>query len=407
MIRFIPDTLREWLLRPIAMAAPDGWVYTEICAPDFRFAILLLLLAAVLAFRIRRDGVRLGRPLLAAIFLCAISFVPWLATTGNGRYFMPYLLLVGPLCIALAVRLPVTAAMRSFVVVMVVAAQGFALAQNSPWKPFDSWEWIPWREAPYFSIDTAPVANDKDVTYVGISLMTLSLIAPQFPPEVRWVNLSTFDGADVGKGRIRHYERMNELLDGGRLRLLHRTQPRAIEEEVMQPNVRAVTEIDAALAPHRLALRKPTDCVLLRSRSLSKLTMTMEGDSPQRKAQLEDRAGFWACTLVRVPDAPVPREPTPAELHAKAVFEKVETLCPRFFPAGQETVRTTGTVHVRIYHASDSILMLASDDELYIKYERALNPQRLALGKEVLQPGFRLDCNAFRGRSGLPWERAI
>jgi hypothetical protein len=51
--------------------------------------------------------------------------------------------------------------------------------------------------------------------------------------------------------------------------------------------------------------------------------------------------------------------------------------------------------------------MLARTDELYMKYERTLNPQRLALGEEVLRPDFRMDCNAFKGRSGLPWDREI
>ena len=37
MIRFLADTWRDALLRPVAMAAPNSSVYIEIAAPDFRF----------------------------------------------------------------------------------------------------------------------------------------------------------------------------------------------------------------------------------------------------------------------------------------------------------------------------------------------------------------------------------
>ncbi|MBK7990381.1 MAG: hypothetical protein IPK05_10415 [Comamonadaceae bacterium] len=41
MIRFLADTWRDALLRPVAMAAPNSSVYIEIAAPDFRFVLAL------------------------------------------------------------------------------------------------------------------------------------------------------------------------------------------------------------------------------------------------------------------------------------------------------------------------------------------------------------------------------
>jgi hypothetical protein len=41
MIRFLADTWRDAILRPVAMAAPNSSVYIEIAAPDFRFALHL------------------------------------------------------------------------------------------------------------------------------------------------------------------------------------------------------------------------------------------------------------------------------------------------------------------------------------------------------------------------------
>ena len=41
MIRFLPDTWLDALLRPVAMAMPDGWIYVETMAPDLRFVFVL------------------------------------------------------------------------------------------------------------------------------------------------------------------------------------------------------------------------------------------------------------------------------------------------------------------------------------------------------------------------------
>jgi hypothetical protein len=91
----------------------------------------------------------------------------------------------------------------------------------------------------------------------------------------------------------------------------------------------------------------------------------------------------------------------------KSVFEKLESLCPRFFPPGQTSVGQPSAPFERGYSSSDSSLTVTVSGDVYLKYARALNSQRIASTLEVLSEGFKLDCNQFRGRSGLPWEREI
>ena len=38
---------------------------------------------------------------------------------------------------------------------------------------------------------------------------------------------------------------------------------------------------------------------------------------------------------------------------------------------------------------------------------RALNPENIGTLGSVSAPGFKMDCNTIRGRSGLPWERKL
>ncbi|MBK6928755.1 MAG: hypothetical protein IPH15_14970 [Comamonadaceae bacterium] len=96
MIRFLADTWRDAILRPMAMAAPNSSVYIEIAAPDFRFALALGLGFLALISTRKASRAPGWLPTLALFALVFLSFIPWMRTTGNGRYFMPYLILIGP-----------------------------------------------------------------------------------------------------------------------------------------------------------------------------------------------------------------------------------------------------------------------------------------------------------------------
>src|SRR4051794_30849491 len=128
------------------MAAPDANVYIEIMAPDFRFAFVLALLAflgTVALFRRDRPLATSGpaRPVVVLLAVVAAALLPWLATTGNGRYFLAGLLIVGPLCVGLARLLPATRGTRLAVVLGMLALQAFAVQQSAPWR---AWTKVPW-----------------------------------------------------------------------------------------------------------------------------------------------------------------------------------------------------------------------------------------------------------------------
>lgn len=182
MIRFSPDTWFEAVMRPLAMALPQSWIYTEIMAPDMRFAALILALAiaAVLWLQGRR-WMGDNRALVILLLVVAFSFPVWLLTGGNGRYFMAILLLVGPVLVAVWHRLPLQAAKKWMLMLLFAAMQVTAIAVNPPWDPFDTFEWVRWRDTGYFHLDTRAVADDKGVTYVTLPGQTNSLVAPCFP----------------------------------------------------------------------------------------------------------------------------------------------------------------------------------------------------------------------------------
>jgi hypothetical protein len=406
IIRFMADTWRDAVMRPLAMAAPNSWVYTEIFAPDFRFVFALgLAVAALIAMSIYKRPNADRWPVLILLGLTFLSFVPWMATSGNGRYFMPYLVLVGPLCIGLVNILSCTKGMKASIVLLVLGMQGFALFQNNPWKPFNSWGGTPWLDAPYFSIDVDPKAIDPNTTYITVTKLSMSLLAPQFPAASRWVNLSVFEGSDVSKPS-RIYDPVVKILGvSTSLKLFQRSKPQWMQVGTDQPNQIALNAFNKDLQPHRLAIKVPTDCKLLASKSQGFSVLQVTSDNADEASR--HTPGFWICALEYPVATALKAQLTEGSMKAAQVFEKMESLCPRFFPPGQTMVDTHPSGYSRAYPGSDTSLILKQDGDLYVKNELALDPEKIGQADEVLNKRQSMDCTKFRGRSGLPWEREI
>lgn len=409
MIRLMADTWREAVLRPIAMAAPNAWVYTEIMAPDFRFALALgLVLIVSISTATKKTTAIHWRPVIVLFGLTFSSFVPWMATSGNGRYFMPYLLLIGPLCIGLISILACSRSMKASVTLLVLIVQGHALYLNNPWSPAGSWALVPWLETGYFPIELDQRSIDPATTYISVTSPAFTLVAPQFPAESRWVNLSAFDDLDVTEWSI-GYDPIRKILETSKsLKLFQRSTPRAMAAGTIQPNQAIIASLNAYLKPHHISLKEPTDCTLSRSKSLVFTTILAHDESAEETERINANAGFWICSLqYSVSTHKLVTELTEEQIDARRVFERMETLCPRFFAPGKKLVNSHPVGYSRSYSSSDSTLIVTRDGDVYLDYARTLTPQRIASVKEMMQSQYSNSCTNFKGRAGLPWEREI
>jgi hypothetical protein len=262
-------------------------------------------------------------------------------------------------------------------------------------------------ETQYFSIELDHKSIDPETTYITVAGQTLALVAPQFPAESRWVNLSVFNGSDISKPSIL-YDPVRRILQASKsLKLFQRAAPRAMVAGSDQPNQAAISAINEYLRPHRLAMKEPTDCKLFASKSLAFTTMVATDDNEEEATRIKDKAGFWICSL-QYPVAIAPSVTlSDGAIKATQVFGKMEALCPRFFSPGQVLVGNHPAGYSRGYPSSDSSLILTRDGDLYVQNARALNPERIGRADEVLSAQYSTDCTKFKGRSGLPWEREI
>lgn len=394
MIRFLPDTWVEALLRYFAMVAPNSNVYIEIAAPDFRFAAFAVLLIAAL-FCPRR--LIQARPVLALSTLILIATMPWLVSSGNGRYWIPVLLCVGPVVVGLICLLPVTRSFRFFLAGGLLAAQVFVVLQNPPWE---SWGMADWDEAPYYRIElphavTASPGN-APVTYVTVSSNSFSLVAPQFPPDARWMNISS----RAASARERQ-SREQFLAAAKKLELLAPT----LDSEVTadgQPSASFLRAMNMLMAPSRLSIDPAQRCELLPS-----IGMRAMATKKHEVAEADlARIGFWLCPLrLSAVDAPpLARPMLPAR--TEAAFAAVERMCPRFFPKGSASLPIPGGA-LRQYADSDMKLYVMDDGKVWYRYWRALNATLIGSVDDVTSGKAALDCTRLHGRSGLPWDREI
>lgn len=404
-MRFQPDNWLEALLRPVAMAAPDANVYVEIMAPDFRFifVLALLVLVAAMSLALRRRGAEAGdgthrRAGARTVFILAAAlatgFVPWLATTANGRYFLAGLLIVGPVCVGLAWLLPLTRAMRLALAVGMVALQAFVVQQSIPWR---AWTMASWNEPPYFHVDVPPESRARPATYVTLSAISYSLLAPMFHPQSRWISLHNAPFPDRVTADGRRTADFLAKADPGSLTLLAPAVPGMLTPQRL-PNAGVSGAIDQQLAPYQLAL-VPGACRFLASRGLA--DMGLGDKTPRERAQ----SGFWLCQLARRQGA-APGA-LPANRH-DAVFKALEAQCPRLFPpGGDRDSQALPNGEVRTYLRAEMKAYVYDSGEVYYKYYRALNPVLVGKADDLLAGRSRLDCGKIRGRSGLPWEREI
>jgi hypothetical protein len=395
LTRFQPDGWLEALARPFSMALPDGSVYVEIIAPDLRFGAAILLLLLLLILRRGRPHLPRATAVLGGVSL--VAFALWLATSGNGRYFLPFLFVIGPLAVALAHLLPLTRNARLATVSLVLLAHGLMLVDAQPWR---GWGLSAWRDAPAFAVDVPPEFAANPQTFVVFTSISYSLIFPQFHPQSHWINLSAL------------HPNTNASIEGRRMQALLSAAPRPYllvptVAHYTRPDGQPLAELedvlDKRLAPYRIARDRTQACRVLPSRGAAR--MALRDESALTKEALA-RNGFWACALRYPVEPPASRtEALPTQKY-DPVFDKLETGCPRFFPAGETRTQILPEGATRGYPSTDMILYVLGNDIVYYKYWRALNLVRIGTSAEVLQPGFQFDCSQIQGRGG-PWGREI
>lgn len=258
--RFIPHDWLEFLLAPLRMASSSSWVYVENSAPDLRPAVLLLCAIAGLVLtraRLQRQSAGVSRErrvtpaMLLGVFF-VVSALLWLGASGNGRYAIPQLLLVGPLLVVVVFNLAGHARIaRMACVTLIVIQLAVQLMSGNP-----RWGTAPWGGA---WLEVAPLPAQVEVPhgYVFFGQSTASFIAPFVHPHSGFLAMQgilPLQPGGPGDARVRRFVRHFD----GRLVLVFRSSARAEDVNRFPPAVHAELSqwglgIDASRRCHLLS----------------------------------------------------------------------------------------------------------------------------------------------------------
>jgi hypothetical protein len=339
--RFTPMDVGAALALPFRMIVLDRAVYSEVFAPDIRFAALLVAAVALpIVTARRRASVKALRGTdwrVVAFF--AAGLVLWLATSANARYGMVLLLLAGVVFARLAERLLAPGIARVVIAVLLAVQLGMlVLASPSRWfaEPW-SRQWLPY---------AVPERGLREpALYLTVEVLSMSVVAPLLHPASSFVNFRGQHSIPTDSPRLA------ALLERHRGRV--RTLGRALELVDGKPRQDAVKPYDDTLL--RIGYQVDTgDCFAIPWRS--------DGDDPL------SRAANWLAGVRPSPPSTfsvvscalraVTRDPADIEEEERisALFDRMEKSCPALFRGQTAVTERLGSGWSRNYSGLDARL---------------------------------------------------
>lgn len=344
--RFIPATFDAALMRPFAMLAPDPMVQYELAAPDVRYAVLSVVVLALLArwaWRLtnRRTNAapssQQGPPSRALVALgCGflVDWILWLTASGNGRYFIPMACVAGALCVVLVLRLlSAWPKLRNYTLAAIFMVQLIGVFVGSGYRPH-----LPWTNGPWFAVSVPASLTSRPHLFLMLGGQTNSFIIPDMPRTSGFVNLDggyKLLGPDGPNGRrveslIRRY--------APHVRVVVRDRLSNADQASTLPDAQVVGD---TLGPFGLKV-EPDQCAKIVARGVMiPYRIGIGARGANRPHVPESHTEYLlACRVVRVPVDQVLQ--LSARHAADLAFDHLEESCPALFAPPQPGDRIMG-----------------------------------------------------------------
>ena len=346
--RFLPRGILEGLAQLFRMAHYHSGIYAEPMLPDLRPA-LIVIFAGIAFTKISWGKLRGGNvgnfetdtPRGVVLWFFLIAAALWLATSGNGRYGLPVLLLAGPVLLWLIVR-SVPGGRWPLLV-----ATAILIAQNvHAWGTWNgAWDSLPWARK-WVDISVPKKLQQQPYLYFTTELQTDSFVVPFVHPKAAFINLlGQYPIPPAGPGS----ERVKGLVaqHAGRLRMMVRvTEPLFRDMD----RKKYLARLDESFSPWGLRTDE-SDCV------------SFPAELPWGNLTHI----FLSCALQ--PGTRISDDYSRMRQRLTAVFGRLEKTCPLLFgPPGWHLERKGG-MWSRKYMNTDNILYSAKGRMFYSHIE--------------------------------------
>lgn len=387
--RFMPSEPLAWFARIWEMAEFRSYTVTEAFVPDVRPILMVLgavVLGALTLFRRRwrtwlttpfwaRSDVQLG-------VIALVSYLLWMATSGNARYAVTWFILVGLMLVRVAqLLLPTRYALLGLGAVVLIQAGSYAGAGDRRFVD------VPWDSRPYMAVTVSPKLLEQPFLHLSLGVQSYASVAPYLHPGGALVNVSgqmtiPADGplGEALQARLAAWE--------GRVRFLFLGPPRLDD-----PEVRASTAARTRFLTYRIGLAiNWDDCEKL---WISGDAYANAGNRQQRStAEATSGTPMLSC-------AAMPAKERDAELdaqiaRAESVFALLEVQCPRVFgPRPMASDIGQGVIQRR-YMNTDARVNVSPTDGVTLAHFRSMNAVSLGSIDEVIGNRGRDACKAWQ-----------
>ena len=357
--RFRPASLIDALRYPLDLADAFKRVGFESIAADIRPITLLgLLVAASLAALIRGKGNACKRPVEVAgsrlFWLTLATFFPaWIYTSGNTRYAVQGLLLLGPAIAWISARLPGRSPILPMLALgLPLAAQGTAaLTLNA-----SRWNVRPWSQA-WLALDIPQALRSRPAYYLSLQTQSYSALATVLPPDSRFTNLVGQNTQDP-EGPVWQQVRRAEQAQSLPWRSLYAV-PVLIETGGVPLDSLDIQ--DALLSEYGLRTDR-SDCqwIVLDGAGQPALRWARI-DARLRQVREAQREVIISCALHEAP--PPSAEETARRRQVDMRMSRWEVQCPKLFAPAHTHSEQLPTQRRRMYVSTDTLL-IESDGQL-------------------------------------------
>lgn len=355
-LRFVPRSLGEFMLRPVLMMDLRANIFTEIASPDAR-PLLLMMASAILCFSAARArsaflGACLSRPLAALLLFLAISWAFSLAWSGNGRYFMPGFLLIGPALVCVVCSLRFSLGVRRRIGLAMILLQ-IGLLSSGQYRWSDNEDWT--LNERFIEGQVPPELASRPVTYITVEKMLHSQLSLSAHIDSSWINLmGSFPIEPTGPGSERVIEK---LAGAGEIRVLLRqtaekTQPLTLAPTT--PSSNRLAHLNKSMALFGLQVRAQ-DCLY---------QATMQSMPLRLRQNIE--MGYLYCPATY--SSALRRQSLEAmqsDAHRKKIemaLDSVEKACPKnLTPTGSVPTSTETSITMRFYPSTDAKSIVSRD----------------------------------------------
>jgi hypothetical protein len=353
-IRFSSPNFIDWLTLPFQMIQHRSWIYYEVAAPDWRFALCVVLsIALCISLLLKKTKFSwhttftLTSQQLAFASFFIIGYMLWILTSSNARYGLPLMLLIGPACVYLVRHVIPCDFIGKSIIIIVAAIQTFVIIQvGSPRWAATDWT-MKWME--YSVPDNL---KTRSFGYLTLGTNSNGSLLPFLHPDSRFLNLTglyVLDPNGPGAHRVQQFIKKHD----GKLRMLAQLPRRsAKQKETISPNW--LIRLDVQLAPWNLSIDK-TDCEVI-----------LDGSDSIKIAGVGS-GGILTCKVTHGNSGKPQLESE--RRFVDAAMRAAEMHCPHLFrPAGVYSVKQV-TMWTRRYFDTDIVLYSLKGRLAYSRYD--------------------------------------